>query len=408
MILSANHFVFDETHIYGERAWGFLHFWMTAVAARYSTYPTRLTFLSATHSNMWDNFANDPEVLPPVVWTQFDEPISETAAGPGFRWLHGDVQVSIHPHHSIRELTKRILPDWLAAGHRILILYDSLRELAADMPILATLHGCCGLVTADWAGRTGAVGGEIWIAEPRTAVQGFDQQLLAWDNESGQHSIEDIRKTLGVLRKVNGPRAAVLGSAYWGMLKRHVRPVYVFLQEAHESLTGTPMPRDGLSVIHRRAREIGGRQGDQVLQWIQAVDRTLKDVRGFLPTVQFQFQNGPIITYNREWVLLWFDPPDRISDQGVWEYDRPRPAVLRDQPVAQIERWVLLPNGDIRVIPINLGRTGEAHAVDVYRQYIRESHLKRELREAIHEWIRRSRLIILASDPLSPTDSAIL
>ncbi|PSR25418.1 MAG: hypothetical protein C7B47_12230 [Sulfobacillus thermosulfidooxidans] len=192
------------------------------------------------------------------------------------------------------------------------------------------------------------------------------------------------------------------------MLKRHVRPVYVFLQEAHESLTGTPMPRDGLSVIHRRAREIGGRQGDQVLQWIQAVDRTLKDVRGFLPTVQFQFQNGPIITYNREWVLLWFDPPDRISDQGVWEYDRPRPAVLRDQPVAQIERWVLLPNGDIRVIPINLGRTGEAHAVDVYRQYIRESHLKRELREAIHEWIRRSRLIILASDPLSPTDSAIL
>lgn len=210
------------------------------------------------------------------------------------------------------------------------------------------------------------------------------------------------------MRKVNGPRAAVLGSAYWGMLKRHVRPVYVFLQEAHESLTGTPMPRDGLSVIHRRAREIGGRQGDQVLQWIQAVDRTLKDVRGFLPTVQFQFQNGPIITYNREWVLLWFDPPDRISDQGVWEYDRPRPAVLRDQPVAQIERWVLLPNGDIRVIPINLGRTGEAHAVDVYRQYIRESHLKRELREAIHEWIRRSRLIILASDPLSPTDSAIL
>ena len=475
MILAADHLVFDETHVYRERAWGFLHFWMTAVAFRVAQFPnqaTRLTFLSATHSNMWDTFSKQPEVLPSIAWTQFDESVSEKSSGPGFRWLHGDVRVSVHPDRSVRDLASQILPQWLADGHRILILYDSIRELANDTPHLAALMRQAGIepeagmvisgqdrqadqdlsnsglragiqpdsgtrvivgtsavemgvtyegVThaiiapgtdaAAWLQRVGrvargAIPGEIWTAKPPSTMEVFYNQLVTWDREGGNRSIADIRQTFGVLRSVNGPRAAILGAAYWGMLYRKARHIYAFLRQAHEALTDSPPPSDGLSAIYHTARTTGGQIGGRVLSWITAVDRTLQDIRGFLPTVHLRFQGGPIITYNREWAIRWLEPPDRVSDDGVWEYARARSDVLRDRPIMRIERLVLLPDDDIRPIQIDFGRGGEANAVDEYRRYIRSAHLPNELKNSIHDWVRRSQLLIVIPDPLPLADSA--
>jgi hypothetical protein len=50
------------------------------------------------------------------------------------------------------------------------------------------------------------------------------------------------------------------------------------------------------------------------VEWLNAIDRTLHDVRGFAPTIKLRFQDRSF-TYSRDWVTQHLRPPDDYNEQ---------------------------------------------------------------------------------------------
>jgi hypothetical protein len=135
------HLVIDEAHTLNTRAFGLLHLWITIVACTYkrSHIATKLTMLSATHSNLLEDLLRE-RYLPAEYIAIFDEHISET---PDCRLMHGDVTVHVHDE-SLAEVMAKHAQALLQEKGKLLLVYDNLIQMLRDTPALQQTfcHDC--------------------------------------------------------------------------------------------------------------------------------------------------------------------------------------------------------------------------------------------------------------------------
>lgn len=324
--LTVDHIVFDEAHTLGVRAFGFLHFWAVLSVHWRQREPQsrqlKLTFLSATHSNLFEGFF-DPDkdedfLIPKNFISKFDETI-ENEKLENVRMLHGDVNISVD-NENILKCVKKYAQSVLDKGERLLVLYDSLRQLALDEGELANF--LCKQVGLDpkevfmingqdknAGGRsTGGSGFEAGlIPENRHRViiatscleagvnirdlgyaildPGLDaasllqrigrvargerngtiwiassktkaQHTMKIEEIEGETTIQEIFEKLAPLRELPINRARRLGSAYWSMLKRNNKSIYEGLCNAHQETSPTPCPGKHLNRLWAKMQEM--------------------------------------------------------------------------------------------------------------------------------------------------------
>lgn len=380
----ARHIVFDEAHTLTERAFGFLHFWAVLVLCWHRGDPAngpKLSLLSATHSNLFEGLCKPDEkeesYIPPDAVAFFDETI-ESERGDALRMLHGDVNIEIGAGDAL-SCVRQYASEPLTQGHRLLILYDSLKKLVSDVNQLKDWFLKFGIKpdecfmingqdrksdgrTLDGSGfeaglipegkhrvilATSCIEAGVNIKDLRYAIldPGNDAAALLqrigrvargavngeiWltypDNQpshllrlaqlDGSHTISEIFQQLAPLRNLRLDRARRLGSAYWSMLKRAQRSIYEGLLEAYSTLSAAKVPGGWLNSLHTQVTAVANRRDhDRYLKWLKAVDRELIDLRGFAPSVQIQFADYPVIEYSWDWALKYLEAPD-IPDEG--------------------------------------------------------------------------------------------
>jgi hypothetical protein len=124
------------------------------------------------------------------------------------------------------------------------------------------------------------------------------------------------------------------------------------IEQAFTSLTGGNLKVPGrfpdkLWII---ARQQDWRDKCHYLAWLEAVDRTLQDVRGFSPTIRLRFKGmaaNASISYQADWVAKNLRPADRLKD-GVYCYDDTRDDCIRQKAVP-IPLKLISPLGEIDV-----------------------------------------------------------
>jgi hypothetical protein len=381
-LLHASHIVFDEAHTLGVRALGFLHFWAVLAVRRHRSDPERsfkLTLLSATHSNLfqalWNAAAGEESRLPPDAVACFDEEI-ENGRREDLRMLHGDVEVEIGDG-DILACVDRYAAEPLGQGHRLLILYDSLRSLADEEQELCRRLLSLGIQPEECflingqdrkaGGKSlGGTGFEAGLcpAEKHRAIVATacieagvnipglrhaildpgqdaaallqrigrvargdaagkvwlttpDQQRQHWlrlKDLTGTHTIDELRQHLEPLRVLPLDHARRLGSAYWSMLGREQRSLHENLIQAHASLSATQAPGGFLNGLHAALAGATRRGQKHGGVWLERVDRELRDLRGFAPEVSIRFADYPAIEYSRDWASAWLERPDYIDD----------------------------------------------------------------------------------------------
>lgn len=411
----ARHIVFDEAHTLTERAFGFLHFWAVLVLCWHRGNPAngpKLSLLSATHSNLFEGLCKPDEkeesYIPPDAVAFFDETI-ESERGDALRMLHGDVNIEIGAGDAL-SCVRQYASEPLTQGHRLLILYDSLKKLVSDVNELKDRFLKCGVKpdecfmingqdrksdgrALDGSGfdaglipeekhrvilATSCIEAGVNIKDLRYAIldPGYDAAALLqrigrvarggvngkiWlaclDNQpshllrlaqlDGPRSIGEIFQILAPLRIFPLDRAQRLGSAYWSMLKREQPSVYKGLLEAHGAFSTAKAPGGWLNSLHAQAAAVTNRRDrDRYVKWLKAVDRELIDLRGFAPGVRIQFADYPVIEYSQDWALKYLEAPDDVDEDGVWRYRHPRNAYLLAQP-RSVNVSLLCPDGNV-------------------------------------------------------------
>lgn len=399
----ARHIVFDEAHTLTERGFGFLTFWLTLAAYRYVTSretSPAVTLLSATHSDLFDGWLleQDPEAMRDCV-EYIDETISNEASGP-VRWLHGDVDISVADHPLLDMLLANA--DVVANG-RTLMVYDSIRDLAQDLPRINQALGSFHLgreqvyvvdgqdrqvdrtvdeakfpsgptpgsehrliigtsavemgvnypgLTAGFLdpgpdaaallqriGRISRGGpetrGRVWVS---ASIHGraLPSHVLRLTQFEGRVEIDQVRGAMRPMRLLAMERARALGEAYWSYLGTPSAPGHLqeFLNPAHQALSQSDnRPGALLNSIRAAVASRLSRHTPTLKQWLIGVDRELASIRDFNPTVVVQFDNAPIITYDRFWIERNIDCSRlHIGQDGVWHFPKPRNLMLRDKP----------------------------------------------------------------------------
>jgi hypothetical protein len=101
------------------------------------------------------------------------------------------------------------------------------------------------------------------------------------------------------------------------------------------------------------------------MNWLKAIDKTLQDVRGFVPTIKLRFSDRSF-TYSRDWVTKYLRPPDNYDDaEETYVYHDEIESCLREraQPLAC---KFFHPRGTTGPIPTWPHRVLQQH----YRQYL--------------------------------------
>jgi len=393
---AVDHLVFDESHTLNERAFGFLHFWLTLVAYRHHhrLEGPRVTLLSATPSRLLEPLFEDG-YFPPETVARFDEAVTGGECG---RMLHGEVRVELGKNllATVRNEAGRLLGEY----RRLLVVYDSLRRLSGDenrqladffeqigiapSEILvidgmdrqvARALGASGFETGLIPGEkhrviigTSAVemgvnlGVDAMISDvgmnPSACLQRIgrvargDRQgevLLTHHGDepprhyrqlealSGSVSVEAVRAAMEDDHHYRGRaiRAKALGSAYWSMLSRRSPRLMKEMREVFQAMApGREIPGSILDRLHRVLPRIDGRMRGRFERWLESVDETLTDHRGFNPTVKLRFSGmrpDEVVTYDADWAAIHLEPPLTREDD-VWIYDRPRSQCLRQRP----------------------------------------------------------------------------
>jgi CRISPR-associated helicase Cas3 len=385
-----HHLVFDEAHTLGTRAFGLVHFWSVMIAARHwkGEQTLKLTFLSATHSNLMYELLGKTFLLPKSVRC-FDEKFIDKQ--PGYRPIHGDVEVHLHNNDDLLAVVRAEGKNLLNTYNRLLLVYDNLKQALRDKRELYAFLETCGVSTeqvimnpsqdrnkvqkkhcviigtaaieigvnfdidaaiidpamdaAALLQRIGRVArgehsGVIHICKS-SQHKGTPSHVLNLTPLSGQQPIEKLRKRLAPLRNINGSRARNLGSAYWSMLSGAFRPHFRLqsalirrITEIFEELDGAKkMPVvSQLNELHKIANDEDPdwRGKHEFERWLKAIDRELQDVREFSPTIQVRFKDKPfLISYNRDWVARYLRAPDHYVE-GVYVYDKNREDCFRE------------------------------------------------------------------------------
>lgn len=379
----ARHIVFDEAHTLTERAFGFLHFWAVLASRRTGQWANgpKLSLLSATHSNLFEGLCKPDEkeesYIPPDAVAFFDETI-QSERGDALRMLHGDVNIEIGAG-DVLSCVRQYASEPLTQGHRLLILYDSLKKLVSDVDQLKgwflkfgikpdecfmingqdrksdgrALDGSgfeAGLIPEEKHRvilATSCIEAGVNIKDLRYAIldPGNDaaallqrigrvargevdgkiwltypdsqpSHLLRLAQLDGPRSIGEIFQALAPLRTLPLDRARRLGSAYWSMLKRKQRSIYEGLLETHGALSAAKAPGRWLNSLHAQAAAVANRRNRaRYEKWLAAIDCELTDLRGFAPSVRIQFADYPVIEYSQDWALKYLEAPD-LPDEG--------------------------------------------------------------------------------------------
>jgi len=415
ILSDVDHLVFDEAHTLNERAYGLLHIFITLLGAYNAK--TKLTLLSATHSNLFEYLETD---LPAGKVSCFDEAV-ETGilTKPEGRLIHGNVTVHCHEtalFKVIKEQAPQLLPQ-LRAEHCLLIIYDSLFKFSEDETALATLFKQCGVEphqvllvngqdkhVEQSLGASGFEGGlvpqphhkviigtsavemgvnfkvDLAIMEhgndaaaflqrvgriarfrDETAADGvvhvcqsslkktqpFYNKLLKIEKDC---EIEELREKLKndkeQLRSFNIGRAKLLGNAYWSMLNRkHKNLLRDTMQPAYKKLFGEDLSHSLLDKLHVIAMEANKNRTwnsyehkNNFESWLNKLDKTLEDVRGFCPTVLVEFKvDGEFVQaqYNEDWIrarlINEFELIEVSKNQVIYRFDKPRSECLKDK-----------------------------------------------------------------------------
>lgn len=288
-LLDVDHIVFDEAHTLSARAFGFLHFWASLAVWWSEKEPEyqklKMTWLSATHSTLFDAFfsqkGEEHSYISKEKVAFFDEKVVNER-GKDLRMLHGNVGVEIE-NGNIMDCVAQHAKSVLGKNERLLILYDSLRQLTMDemylyrelkslgvrpdevfmingqdrkagdhslggsqfeaglLPeekhrvIIAT--SCIeagvnirnlryaildpGIDAAALLQRIGRVArGEMDGQVWITTPKTIPQHLLRLKEVSGIITIDELSKKLSPLRVIPSAYARMIGSAYWSMLRR--------------------------------------------------------------------------------------------------------------------------------------------------------------------------------------------
>jgi Helicase conserved C-terminal domain len=307
-LLRAHHIVFDEAHTLTTRGFGFLHFWAVLIARRHLIYPEqtpKFTLLSTTHSNLLEGLVGgDKPYIPKERVACFDEKIKDER-GDGLRLLHGDVTVEV-ADADILSLAERHAQEIINQEGRLLILYDSLRDLANEERALERIFNALGLKSKECFVITGqdkqsdgrALGGSDFEAglrpethhriilatssiEAGVNIKGLRYAILdpgmdaaallqrigrvarkdvdgrIWISQPkdtpyhlpqlvelcGEVSVQAVYDHLKPLRIIHLKAARELGSAYWSMLAREQLALMKSIRrEAHPALSEAKPP----------------------------------------------------------------------------------------------------------------------------------------------------------------------
>lgn len=394
-LASADHVVFDEAHTFNERGLGFLSFWMMLAAYRRLTHGAerpKLSLLSATHSNLWQAWFRQEgdESLRQEV-ESFDEELVSGGSGP-VRWLHGDVDVTVEAD-GVLPLFFRHAGE-LAEG-RTLIIYDSLRQMAMDLPELRRGLSQVGLspeqvyvIDAQDQQVSQSLGSEDLPSglSPRpehrliigtSAIEmgvnypelrygflesGRDAAALLqrigrvargpvsgriWvagtaemshvvklEGFKGEVDIGTLRDRLQPLRELNLNRARALADAYFSFLEHQPGHLRDFITPAQAKLhPGAKTPGGSLNAIRAGIEHASDRHRIHLRRWMAGVDQELRELRDFAPTVLIRFADRPAVEYSRYWAERWLNLRYlHIDDDGTWNFPYPRDKCLTEEP----------------------------------------------------------------------------
>jgi len=383
-LLSVRHIVFDEAHTLSVRAFGFLHFW-AVLAVHWSLVDpkcqgVKLTWLSATHSNLFNGFFDEEKeedsYIPRKFVSFFDEKI-ENGHREGLRMLHGNVDINIEDGN-IMDCVKEHARAVLENGERLMILYDSLRQLALDEEEMCQVLGKIGVHPEEVFlvnGQDKKAGGHstgksrfeaglvpeekhrviiatscieagVNIKNLRCAIldPGLDAAALlqrigrvARGNIEGKvwittprvipshfEVMKDIQKTVTIselsqelspLRELSVKHAKRLGSAYWSMLKRTRKEIYEELEKVHQQISGIKTPGGHLNSLWAEMKSLPrDRDTPNYEKWLKGIDRNLSDLRGFSPSVLIRFKDSNNFEYSYDWAKAYLETPDDICE----------------------------------------------------------------------------------------------
>jgi CRISPR-associated helicase Cas3 len=371
-----DHLVIDEAHTLNTRAFGLLHLWITIIAcrAKRNLVSPKLTLLSATHSNLLKDLLEE-RYLPSEHIAVFDEQISEAPNG---RFIHGDVTVHIHDHHLSQVVASHAQPlleekgkillvydnliqmrkdtpalkqtfchdcqldpshiilingqdrqveqintsgDEFETGtqpqpyHQVIIGTSAVEmgvNFQVDAAIIEPGRDAAALLQRIGRVARGHRSGIVHVSKPQRQVPAHFLQLQQSQNVI---PVSQLRNLFGDLRKVNTRMAKELGRAYWSMLRRQDKQLMDGIEEAFRDLMGDDVPVPGKFLDSLWiAKKLHFRKKREFIEWLNAIDRSLQDVRGFPPTIKVQLQDR-FFTYSRDWVTQHLRPPDSYDPQ---------------------------------------------------------------------------------------------
>ncbi len=219
--------------------------------------------------------------------------------------------------------------------HR-LIMGTSALEVGITYPQVTAAIIDVGLTPAALLQRIGRVArgdqlGEILVAAPSHSVP--SHFLTLQQLEAHKMTAEEFRQAFAPYVPIHWGRARTLGSAYWSMLHHTHAPADQALRALYGTMSEKPLLGAQLNQLWWEATQLKPNGQRIYRQWLDAVNRTLQDIRGFLPTVLLQFNQSDPVTYARDWALRYLRAPDRIDvDRNQWIYNLPRDQCLLDQP----------------------------------------------------------------------------
>jgi len=198
-------------------------------------------------------------------------------------------------------------------------------------------HGIDAAALLQRIGRVarGANVGVVHVCRSRIAGRRKLSFVEKLSSLSGDYTITALRETLQPLRQFNMQTARELGSAYWSMLgRKHPSLMYDCAKPAVEELSGhyDLIPGWRLDALHRLCKKNSGPHQRQFKQWLQQIDYTLEDVRGFSPTIKIKFGENEGV-YDRDWVESRLVSPDHYDTANdVCIYKGVRDDYLRKKP----------------------------------------------------------------------------
>jgi len=231
------------------------------------------------------------------------------------------------------------------------------------------------------------------------------QHILQLRGFQGWISVTDFVRQFSELKPFNAKRAAELGSAYFSMLTRldpHTGKALTALFEQIDAEHGRRLPHSQLNAVRKGIADFKeGHPNDKNLDaleaWLDEIDHTLQDLRGFSPTVLVRFHaNDPesqAAPYDLGFVESYLGLPD-FYDGEILCYEGPRDLCMRETPEPRPVH-VLTPVGRHTIPEVSSAELLPKRYAELVRKELRDTLRNGELAKLINDFVRRTGLVVL-------------